>query len=52
MKINTRGIVAILSVSGTLAPCAFAQEGTLTQNQLLTLSSPFGSGSIGSVSAS
>lgn len=52
MKINTRGIVAILSVSGTLAPCAFAQEGTLTQNQLLTMTSPFGSGTIGSVSAS
>ncbi len=52
MSINTRGIVAILSVSGTLAPCALAQEGTLTQDQLLTMSSPFGSGTIGSVSAS
>jgi hypothetical protein len=52
MKINTRGIVAILSVSGTLAPCAFAQEGTLTQDQLLTMTSPFGNGTISSVSAS
>jgi hypothetical protein len=52
MLFTRSSALALMSVVGTLAPAAFAQEGTLNQSQLLTITSPFGTGVVNSVTAS
>ena len=52
MLFTRNSALALMSVVGTLAPAAFAQEGTLNQSQLLTITSPFGTGVVNSVTAS